>query len=107
MIPEEMTMDQLLDWANSLNVCRFEIRENRGFEAVVSESSDGSISMRLGRFSESLGGMRMVHFGVEDRRDCHPWLGMGYGSSDLGEIANDIEQYAEELGLFVSQMTLL
>ena len=104
MIPEEMTVADLLSWANSLGLCTF--KRQRGFfgDEIVCEKGGRKIDMHFGRYDPSVnGGARMIHFGAEDKRNMS---GMGAPLDSLGELERYIELYATRLGLLNPQMSL-
>lgn len=104
MIPEEMTVTDLLGWANSLGLCTF--RRQRGFfgDEIVCEKSGRKISVRFGRYEPSVNdGARMISFGAEDKRGMS---GMGAPLDSLEELERYIEIYATKLGLLNPQMSL-
>lgn len=100
MIPEEMTIDDLLGWANSLGLCTFKKDRRFGRDEALCEGKDGSIRLDLGRFS--------VGISVEDKRPqgVRPWGGMAYMTTDLNSIKRDIERYGADLNLLNPQMSL-
>lgn len=111
MIPEEMTIDDLLGWANSLGLCTFKKDRRFGRDEALCEGKDGSIRLDLGRFSEnavSHADEKAVGISVEDERPqgVRPWGGMAYMTTDLNSIKRDIERYGADLNLLNPQMSL-
>lgn len=104
---ETATVDDLLEWANGLNVCRFEKVEHDGKEAVVCAGKKVRIALEFSRFCRSVpvtGGMRGVSLDQEDRRDgCSAG---GFLTVELDKLAESIERNAEKLGLVENQLTI-
>lgn len=114
MIDEDMTIDDLLSWANGLGICAFKKRKCKwkNFDLweweIVCEKRDVSIDMHLGRMAESVprvGGKRCVHFEFTDRRGGGH-RGGGRAFTDLDELAARIEKRAVDLGMAESQMSI-
>lgn len=105
---ETATIDDLLEWANGLNVCRFEkAKRADGESIVVCAKPKVRIELGFGRFSESVskvGGMRGVSLDTEDTRNLYS--GGCFMSCDLGRIKASIERSAEKLGLAEQQLRL-
>lgn len=111
MIPEEMTIDDLIGWANGLGLCKFKKDRRFGRDEALCEGEDGSIRLDIGRFSKSAvshAGEKAVGISVEDKRPygVRPWEGMGYRTTDLNSIKRDIERYGTDLNLLNPQMSL-
>lgn len=111
MIPEEMTVTDLLGWANSLGLCTFKKDRRFDRDEALCEGKNGSIRLKLGHFSEnavSHAGEKAVGISVEDERpqSIRPWGSMGYMTTDLNEIKRDIERYGTALNLLNPQMSL-
>ena len=104
---ENATADDLLAWANGLNVCRFEKAVSDGKESVVCAGEKVRIELEFGRFCRSVpkvGGMRGVHINSDDDR-CG-YSGSGFHTVDLDELADTIERNAEKLGLVENQLAI-
>lgn len=104
MIPEEMTIDDLLGWANGLGLCTF--KKQRGYfgDEIVCEKGGAKIDVHFGRYDPSVhDGARMIHFGTEDKRNLS---GMGSPVDSFEELERYIEIYATRLGLLNPQMSL-
>ena len=105
---ENATIDDLLAWANGLNVCRFE-KSNRadGESIVVCAKPKVRIELCFGRFFESVpdvGGMRGVFLDTHDYRG--DYSGGSFVSCDLDRIKESIERSAKKLGLIEEQLRL-
>lgn len=105
---ENATIDDLLEWANGLNVCMFEkAKRADGESIVVCAKPKVRIELGFGRFSESapnVGGMRGVWLDTHDYRG--DYSGGCFMSCDLGRIKGSIERNAEKLGLIEYQLRL-
>ena len=105
---ETATIDDILAWANGLNVCMFEKSKRADVESiVVCARPKVRIELGFGRFYESVpevGGMRGVWLDTHDHRG--DYSGGSFMSCDLGEIAASIERNAEKLGLIEQQLRL-
>lgn len=105
---EDMTIEELLDWANGLGVCEFSMGEYAGRPAVKASRRNVEISMCLSRFCDSVekwGGCRMVSFDWTDKRGGG-FSGGGAGYATMAELQPRVEAVAEQLGLFSGQMSL-
>lgn len=105
---ETATIDDLLAWANGLNVCRFEKSKRADGESiVVCARPKVRIELGFGRFCESVpdvGGKRAIDLDVEDTRGLYS--AGGFMSCDLDQIKASIERNAEKLGLIEQQLRL-
>lgn len=107
MIGEEMTIDELLSWANGLGICEFKKRRKFDRDEIACEKGKVCISLHFMRFNESvprIGGMRAVSCDFLDERDGYS--GGGGGKVELSDVARFIERYAEKLGLMSDQLSL-
>jgi len=108
MIGEEMTVDELLSWANGLGICDFKKRKGHFGDEVVCEKGQVRIALKFMRFHESVpnhGGMRAVSCHFHDNRNGG-MSGGGGGEVELSAVARFIERYAERLGLMSDQPSL-
>lgn len=108
MISEEMTIDELLSWANGLGICTFKKQRRFDLDEVVCEKRDVCIRIRFMRYHESVpehGGMRAVSCHFEDNRDGG-MSGGGGGRDDLQDVAKFIELYAAKLDLADDQLSI-
>ncbi|MBQ9785097.1 MAG: hypothetical protein IJW29_06320 [Clostridia bacterium] len=108
MISEEMTIDDLLEWANGLGICTFEKQRRFNEDEIACEGTNVHIRMYFGRFDESVpvdGGKRIIHFGAFDNRKGN-YIGAHAPLITLDEAERYIERYAEKLDLINPQMTL-
>lgn len=105
---EDETVEGLCDWANGLGLCEFEIIERYGDRIVAVCGKDVEITMRFGRFAESLtghGGNRIVNYSTLDNRKGD-YLGHGMGSDSRDELERALVRDVERLGLYNGQMRL-
>lgn len=105
---ENATIDDLLAWANGLNVCRFEKSKRADGESiVVCARPKARIELGFGRFFDSVpdvGGMRCVSLDTHNYRG--DYSGGSFMSCDLGRIKASIERSAKKLGLIEEQLRL-
>lgn len=103
---ENMTIDELLSWANGLGICSFKKQRRFDRYEVVCEKRDVHISLHFGRFNESVyGGARYISFSTLDNREGN-YSGMGAPLTTLDEVARYIERYAAKLDLADEQMSI-
>lgn len=108
MTVENLTIDELLAWANGLGICEFKKRKGHFGDEIVCEKGQVRIALKFMRFHESvpnIGGMRAVSCHFEDNRNGG-MSGGGGGEVELSSVARFIERYAEKLGLMSSQPSL-
>ena len=108
MIVEEMTIEELLAWANGLVICTFKKQKGSFGDEIVCEKGQVSIKLKFMRFNESvptIGGMRAISCHFYDNRNGG-MSGGGGGETELSAVARFIERYAERLDLLDSQPSL-
>lgn len=108
---EDTTIEELMQWANRLGLCEFEISK-RSFEEDYRVVARGGkkvyLGLFLGRYDESvsdIGGLRCVRIRTEDRRNGG-FAGHGCSVFTWRALESVVLSSAVELGIELGQMAM-